>query len=228
MPPRHGGRRTPREPAAVSGPGSLSRRTDAGVARQPIDVPNVGESTDLVHGDRQRLEEAQRVAGVPRAATPRLSPAGGTAPPPPGTGGAPAGLPDFLFEESDRPDEPLTEGMPFGPGAGSEMLAQEPQNDQEVVLQFLIDSFNDEAAFQMLQEMRGAGQQAPVPLPTAPPQEAVAEEEGDLEAVEMDYGDEEFPEEEVAQEEALSAEEEEGLLTPEPESPEEAVAEVAE
>jgi len=50
---------TPRDPAPVSGPGALSRRTDGGPS-QPIRTP-----TGLPYGDRQALEESQRAAPLP-------------------------------------------------------------------------------------------------------------------------------------------------------------------
>lgn len=65
--------------------------------------------------------------------------------------------------------EPPTAGMAIGPGAGPEALTvrPEPQTDAEVVLQMLVDVFQDEDAFQMLSEMRGQAQ-APAPGMEAP------------------------------------------------------------
>lgn len=58
--PRH--RTTPRRPAAVSGPGALSQRTDGGPGSdtQPIRVAAGGP-----FGQRQELEEAQRQSPLP-------------------------------------------------------------------------------------------------------------------------------------------------------------------
>lgn len=55
-------RTTPAQPAAVSGPGALSQRTDGGPGSdtQPIRVAAGGP-----FGSRQELEEAQRAAPLP-------------------------------------------------------------------------------------------------------------------------------------------------------------------
>lgn len=57
-----GGYREPANPAPVSGPGSLSQRTDGGPAdTQPVRVAPGGD-----YGDRQELEAAQRAAPLPQ------------------------------------------------------------------------------------------------------------------------------------------------------------------
>lgn len=157
-----GGYRKPSGGSKASGVGKQSRRTDT----QPVQVPNVNDSTDLTYGDRQKLEAAQRQAPIGRQREPNIPSA------PPGVTGSmrPRQLSDALVNlPSTRQDEPLTQGMDIGPGAGSEVLAPPPpQNDKELVLQWLVDMFQDESANQMLQQMR---QPAPEPQPMpAPPQ----------------------------------------------------------
>lgn len=99
-----GGRRTPNNPAPVSGPGALSRRTDGGPG-QPIRVASGGE-----YGERQALEQQQQAAP--------LAVAGSS-----GGGGAPArpAAPVDVFGPSGRPDEPITQGS--APSRGSQAPA---------------------------------------------------------------------------------------------------------
>lgn len=100
-----GGARTPGSPAAVSGPGALSARTDGGVMNP--NSPSYGEGATL-----ETLK-----AGAPMGAPP----SGGTAP-------APGGGVDLLaavtgFDApSARPDEPVTAGASAGAGPGLEAL----------------------------------------------------------------------------------------------------------
>lgn len=91
----HGGDRTPRKPAAVSGPGALSGRTDGQAQR----VASGGE-----YGSRKEMEAIQ--SGAPMA---EASGAPTPAPPPPTPLGAP----------TTRPDEPVTAGADVGPGMGA-------------------------------------------------------------------------------------------------------------
>lgn len=77
------------------------------------------------YGERKRLEEAQKVIPLPTSgggpAAP-MSPAQSAAPGPP-----PPQL-DFA-RPTERPNEPVTTGLPIGPGAGPSALAQ-PATDQ--------------------------------------------------------------------------------------------------
>ena len=102
----HGGYRRPTQPAAVSGPGKFSRRTDGGP--QPV-----RDLADARYGENKAYVEAQQAApmsgggGIPEAAVPPVS-----------------GLPDLsgivpFGAPSQRPEEPVTAGTPFGPGGGS-------------------------------------------------------------------------------------------------------------
>lgn len=95
-----GGRRTPTNPAPVSGPGALSERTDGGPG-QPIRVAPGG-----AYGSRQALEQQQ--AAAPLAAGPPAPGVGGGAP-----GGPP---PSNIFGPSQRPDE-----SPFAGGQDQQM-----------------------------------------------------------------------------------------------------------
>ena len=91
----HGGHRVPEHPAPVSGPGALSQRTDGGPTQAPM-VASGG-----AYGDRKDMLDIQ--GGAPLAGGGRLT----------------AGLPS-LDAPSARPDEPITAGVPVGPGVGPE------------------------------------------------------------------------------------------------------------
>lgn len=103
-----GGYRQPAEPAAVSGPGALSQRTDGGPgASQPA-----SRLPDAKYGEQQAFQELQ--AAAPIAAAP-----GTPAPPAPAEAG-PEAVP--FSAPTSRPDEPVTAGADAGPGAGQDAL----------------------------------------------------------------------------------------------------------
>ena len=109
MAEQHGGKRTPRNPAMVSGPGQLSRRTDGGPAQVNAQMTGMayGENKDFM-----QIQEGANMAAAPRPAratkTSQASPMAAM-----GSGGAAP-----LFSNTQRPDEPITAGVNFGPGAG--------------------------------------------------------------------------------------------------------------
>lgn len=92
----HGGYREPTSPAPVSGPGAKSRRTDGTPhGSQPVrDLPNAK------YGENKAFQAAQGAAPM-GTGLPDLS------------GIVPFGAP------TQRPDEPISAGMPGGEGAGS-------------------------------------------------------------------------------------------------------------
>lgn len=101
-----GGYQAPRNPAPVSGPGRLSRRTDGGPAQK---IMNPG---GLPYGDNQALTDQQRAAPMaqsPSTPTMQVQPPGG----PELTGFA---------DPTTRPGEPVTAGSPMGAGPGPEAL----------------------------------------------------------------------------------------------------------
>lgn len=104
----HGGKRTPRDPAPVSGPGRMSRRTDGGPQQTTVPMTGMG------YGENADFNEMQSAA--PLAAAPAVSNtrARSTSP----TGQRAAATP--LFAPTQRPEEPITAGAPFGPGPGPE------------------------------------------------------------------------------------------------------------
>ena len=98
-----GGYRRPRNPAPVSGPGQLSRRTDGGPQQttQPM--------TGMGYGENAEFNAMQ--GGAPLAATPSVSNARARSTSPTGQGGA-AAVP--LFSPTGFPEEPITAGAKFG------------------------------------------------------------------------------------------------------------------
>ncbi|WP_434439723.1 hypothetical protein [Lentzea sp. E54] len=98
--------------AAISGPGAFSQRTDA--PGQPIrDLPNPEYGEATAFRDQQKAAPLSQAPGIPRMETP--PPSAGMAAP----SSAPTGPLPPLFAPSQRPDEPITAGVPFGPGPSS-------------------------------------------------------------------------------------------------------------
>ena len=109
MPNGHGGQRTPNNPAPVSGPGALSRRTDGGPTQAPM-VASGGP-----YGSGAEMESIQQ--GAPLR--------GG------GAGPATAGpTPVPLDAPTANPNEPVTAGADRGPGIGA--AAAGIRSDEEV------------------------------------------------------------------------------------------------
>ncbi len=101
-----GGYQRPKHPAPVSGPGKLSRRTDGGPASQ---TPAYIEG--LPYGEGQETLDLQREAPMAAAEPVRR-----------------------LTDPTDRPDEPVTAGSPFGAGPGPEVLPQRQEDDAVAAL----------------------------------------------------------------------------------------------
>lgn len=101
-----GGKRTPRNPAPVSGPGQLSQRTDGGPQQTLANMTGMpyGENAEFntLQGQAPMSAAGQTTARAPRPRQPR------------GGGQGPVSL----FSPTQRPDEPVTAGAPFGPGEG--------------------------------------------------------------------------------------------------------------
>lgn len=97
--------------AAVSGPGPFSQRTDA--PGQPIrDLPNPEYGEATAYREQQKAAPLAQAPGTPRMDMPPVSPGPAT----PSSASAPLSP---LFAPSQRPDEPITAGVPFGAGPSS-------------------------------------------------------------------------------------------------------------
>ena len=98
-----GGYRKPGNPAPVSGPGSLSRRTDGGPIQGAKYIPANGQ-----YGEAKALQDLQ--TGAPMQGNPIPS----------------ASSPSIQIEPitpltapTQRPSEPVSSGVPFGPGSNT-------------------------------------------------------------------------------------------------------------
>lgn len=145
----------------MSGPGKFSRRTDGQPVRSP-DLDTPGQQ----YGDRKMIEEAQSAAPVRGAAGADVRRRQHSVP----TGKK---LPPWLFQQdSANPLEPATAGLALGPGPGPEALAasEPPEDEVELVLEYLATTFQDAMAAQHLAEYRNqrADFQAPPPSPSGP------------------------------------------------------------
>lgn len=128
-----GGLRRPAKPAMVSGPGSLSQRTDGGPS-------NPSQGARYIRGGQygEGQENMALQQAAPMAAQPRLEPI----------------VP--LSAPTTRPDQPPEYGLPFGTGPGPEVLGlQKPERklseifmqiaaadksgDSNAIVQFLMD-----------------------------------------------------------------------------------------
>lgn len=108
----HGGYRKPNNPAPVSGPGKLSRRTDGGPGQKLMPL------TDQAYGAREDSLQQQRSAPMSQQnSIPSMDVPSGAGGPGAIAGDAP----------SQRPHEPITTGVDIGPGAGPEVLAMQAQ-----------------------------------------------------------------------------------------------------
>ncbi len=112
---RRGGYRRPENPAPVSGPGRMSRRTDGGPQQttQPM--------TGMGYGENQEFNAIQ--GGAPLAATPPASNARARNMSPAGSSGV-AAVP--LMSPTGFPEEPITAGADFGPGDGPAFMPRQP------------------------------------------------------------------------------------------------------
>lgn len=97
--------RTNTEAKPVSGPGKLSQRTD--MAPQGAKYIPGGK-----YGEGKALMEQQMSAPMAGSATPK--------PTAPVLQSAPKGKLTGLFDPTTRPDEPVTAGLPIGPGRSPE------------------------------------------------------------------------------------------------------------
>lgn len=95
----HGGYRKPSSPAAVSGPGALSARTDGGPAKMNL--------TGMSYGEAGALNDMQSQA-------PMSAPSGGGGAPP-----APVTPPTAIGDPSAYPGQPVTSGADAGAGPTS-------------------------------------------------------------------------------------------------------------
>jgi hypothetical protein len=124
----HGGYRQPARPAATSGPGSLSQRTDGGPGAKAaaVKLPDAG------YGEQKDFQAIQQGAPITKAG-------GGTSG---GNNPTPAPPPPTLDAPSGRPGEPVTHGADAGAGLGQDSLGlfdsgQMAANDNAYLMKYL-------------------------------------------------------------------------------------------
>jgi len=112
-------------------------RTDLNADRQPVRVPSGGR-----YGDRQAAEAAQRMMPLPDN-RPDVVP---------------------LDAPSRRPDEPVTAGLPVGPGPGPEMLqpmrggfSTDPDADMAAQIRALYQAFPNSDLLRLVEALDGQG-----------------------------------------------------------------------
>lgn len=123
-----GGYQRPTNPAPVSGPGSMSQRTDGGpgskqAARYVAGMP-YGEGAEFM--DIQNMAPMEAAPKAPSASSV------GSAPDQLARMEPPQVVP--LTAPTTRPGEPVTTGIDSGPGAGSEIMPRQMQNQQVYAL----------------------------------------------------------------------------------------------
>lgn len=108
----------PQNPAGVSGPGPLSKRTDGGPAQALRDLP------DAKYGENSQFQALQQGASLSASPSPQGQSMGidqGSLPPNPAAGQV---VP--LSAPSGRPNEPVTSGAAMGAGPGPSALGGQP------------------------------------------------------------------------------------------------------
>jgi len=97
-----GGYRQPSNPAPVSGPGALSKRTDGGAVEGMTQPPKYMAGLGYGKGGNMEQQSGAPIQGndIPATPMPNVS----------------------LSQPSMRPEEPLTAGINMGPGPGVEAL----------------------------------------------------------------------------------------------------------
>lgn len=119
-----GGYQQPNNPAPVSGPGAMSQRTDGG----PTQSAKYMSGLPYGQGQAQMQQQTSApMAGNPVASAQVSAGSAEQAPQIPSTIG--------MFEPTQRPDEPITAGMDFGPGPDSSVLGMPnlPKQDDPTI-----------------------------------------------------------------------------------------------
>lgn len=104
----------------VSAPGSMSSRTDMGPTQAPMQLPNAA------YGEQQQFQDIQ--GGAPMAAGPMVPP------------------PTSLTAPSQAPMEPLTAGIPMGPGANAPTDRMDMMREDNLMLQKYLPQLEQMAA----------------------------------------------------------------------------------
>jgi len=141
-----GGYQKPSQPAPVSAPGKLSRRTDGGPAQ------TTQKMTGLAYGENADFNEMQSAA--PLRATP-----GAAMQNPNASSRARGGssAPREMFTPTTRPMEPVTAGAPFGPGDGPMRTPRRTVPTISDTLTMLAEASGDRSLATAAEQMRRKG-----------------------------------------------------------------------
>lgn len=104
----HGGYRKPSKPAAVSGPGAHSQRTDGRPKQVSLDNAKYGEEKAF-----EQIQQGAKLAGPTQSSPANVAPQ--AAP-------SPAAMPTPIGAASEFPNQPVTAGANAGPGADASVL----------------------------------------------------------------------------------------------------------
>lgn len=172
-----------RERQDAAGPGRFAERTD----RQAVAAPKQAGNLDRQYGDTKEAIEGQKIAPIREGQGP-LPDLGQLRGPLKGSGG----LPGALFSQpTTRPDEPFTQGLDLGAGAGPEVLNSPGTgvDKRELVLEYLANNYDNQDAIALLRGIRQermAQQPAAVALAAPPEGELDASLDGEGELADAD------------------------------------------
>lgn len=135
----------PQNPAGVSGPGALSKRTDGGPAQALRDLP------DAKYGENSQFQSLQQGASLSASPTPQGQgqPFDVNSLPP----NPLAGQVTPLSAPTSRPDEPVTSGAAMGAGPGTSAIGPTPMQVEGQTVSKISQAL---PYFQMLANMNNA------------------------------------------------------------------------
>lgn len=125
---------------------AYGQRTDMNRSTQPITV-----ASGQTYGSRQEQVDAQRAIPLPAPAPPPAPTAQGT---------VTAGPLTPLSAPTQRPDEPLTAGLPMGAGPGPEALGPlgSPESDVVDILRGVYGAYPTEEIRGLIEQLQNQGQ----------------------------------------------------------------------
>lgn len=144
-----GGYRKPANPAPVSGPGALSRRTDGGPTQAGRAISSGGK-----YGERKALAEIQSSALMQGNPTPEMPTVNVSASPAQAQPAAPV---TGLFAPTQRPGEPITAGMPFGEGSNIPTQMPVQIDDAAAQIRAAYAVYPNEALLTLIQALESEG-----------------------------------------------------------------------
>lgn len=132
-------RKTPPDGRSANGGARQGQPGNQYQNRSDLRTQKVAVPPSAEYGQAEKLRRSQQA--VPMAAAPPTPSAQAA---PGGAGGQAFATPEDtpnLLDPTNRPDEPLTHGLPFGAGGGPEVLGPPPMSDVEARLRALYARF---------------------------------------------------------------------------------------